>query len=184
MNTLTINTRKNNRFVVPRRPIRLTRRFDQTGRLAMKQLNQAVVRVNGPADPRPIVHDVIVTKVVEYVVTASGSATAVTPATISTALQNAAAFFDVVRLQKISAYGDSSADVHVRVAFPGQDGGDFLDRGTTGALRPQLHLQPTFTMRQTWYDTTATTTLFNVFGSGTVVLQLTVEARSIVSGGT
>jgi hypothetical protein len=174
-------TRKSNRsnsttVRVANRPRRFT---DQAGKQAMKLLNQSVSHVRGPVDPAPINNTIVVTKKVEIGLAAS--AVNLTGVTLSQALQGSSTFFDVLRIQKISAYGTDSGSI--TVDFPGQDQAHFVDRGTPGAQRAQLHLMPTFSQRSTWIpitDTTNQVTLTSTVAGG--VVQVTLEARSITSG--
>ncbi len=144
---------------------------------ALKLLNQSVTHVNGPVDPLPINNDVVVTKRVELSLT-SATPLDVTGAKLSTALQASVAYFDTFRIQKISAYDEASTGAEITVDFPGFDGGNFVDRGTAGQRRPQLHLSPTFSQRSTWGALTDTATLFTATAAVGGVLQVTIQVRS------
>jgi hypothetical protein len=87
-----------------------------------------------------------------------------------------------MRLVKVSAYGPASAGGQIRVVMIA-DESDFVDKGTQGSLRPQLHISPTFNERNTWYPSNSTTALFmgdqNSTGESGIVYHITVEIRSV-----
>jgi len=173
----TQRTRKSNRSVKAQG----TRGLHPGVRQAMKLLNQAVTPVRGPVDPVAIDNTIKITKRVELTSTA-GTALSVTGLLLATALEGSQPFFDFIRIQKISVYDESDANSRIQISFPGQDGANYIDRGTMGQRRAQIHLSPSFAMRQTWISESDTTVQFIVTSAHTGVIQVTLEARTSTAG--
>jgi len=173
----TQRTRKSNRSNKAQR----TQGLHPGVRQAMKLLNQSVALVRGPVDPAPIDNTIKITKRVELV-TVPATALNVNAAMLFTALQGSSTFFDALRIQKISAYDDSAAGSFVQVSFPGQDGANYIDRGTMGQKRAQVHLSPSFEQRATWLGPAVVGSQFAVTTTNAGVIQVTVEARTSTAG--
>lgn len=165
----------------PRRQV--ARRFvDQAGKQAMQMLRSSSTKVSGPSDPRPLSRDLIVTKTFEYTPVGTGNIS-ITPAFISAAFPGGAAVFTRFRLVKISAWSEVNIGepaLELRIV---DDESTFVDRGTPGALLAQLHISPTFNLRNTWQDSTDTTVLAvgnqGITTTSVVIYHITVEMRSL-----
>lgn len=71
-------------------------------------------------------------------------------------------------------------DVGVAVSDETSDLAHFSDYGTYGSIRPQIHIRPSFEVRQRWYgidDQTALYTLRVSTGNAICIIQPTVEVR-------
>lgn len=152
--------------------------------LAMRTLRSSTTRINGPMDPLPISNDVIVTKRFEVILDDTTAAVPVTPALLSSVFPGGTAgCFTRFRLVRLDAYGAASPNGDIKVLFL-DDESSFTDKGTQGSMRPQLHLSPTFAMRNRWIasgETGPDSTLFIVsstLANTSIVLQFTVEMRS------
>ncbi len=136
--------------------------------------------VNGPTDPRTALSDLIFTKVFTTTqILASGTAT-ITAATIKALLSTSVTAAYSFRIQKISAYASAAAGSFVGVQLSSSDEGQYIDYGTQGSVRPQVHIRPSMQFRQTWLNNaTPATNLFSLTGTATdtVVLQITLEVR-------
>jgi len=146
----------------------------------MKLLNQSVTPVRGPVDPVPIDNTLKITKRVELA-TAAGAPLGVTGALLFTALQGSNTLFDALRVQKVSVYDEAGAGSTVAIAFPGQDEANYIDHGTQGQKRAQIHLMPSFNQRQTWLSGSSAVQ-FTVTTTGVGLIQVTIEARASTAG--
>jgi hypothetical protein len=86
------------------------------------------------------------------------------------------------RVLKASFYGPSDDITDIKVADLTSDESEFIDFGTAGAQRSQVHIRPSFQVRNTWYGSAAVTPLYdvNTLNSATglqFVANLTVEVR-------
>jgi len=148
-----------------------------------RQDNKQSILVRGPNDPRPIIRDVVVTKVVED----GNSPTpplAYTYATLYKLLDaGATPFFTDIRVISCSVYGatsDSSITATVTA-----DGASFVDHGVAGARRPALHIRFPEVVRINWVSTTSTASVLTLTGiTAGYVGQFTVEVRGDNSGDT
>lgn len=174
---LAVNSKRNSM-----NPQLRNRRFlDTAGKQALKMLASGSRLVNGPVDPRPISRDIIVTKTFEYIPVGTGLLS-ITPAFVAAAFPGGATVFTRFRLVKLSAYGPAVANGQIRVVMT-EDEADFVDHGTQGSVRPQLHISPTFNQRNIWLDSSASTVIAtgdqNSTGQQGVIYQITVEMRSL-----
>jgi hypothetical protein len=137
-------------------------------------------RVNGPSDPVATTRDVVVTKKVTIpVVGAPGTLIAVTNVMIASVLPPTNFTY---RIQKASFYGAADPGGSVTVTDLKSDEAEFVDYGTSGSVRPQIHLRPAFELRNAWYDKATANDFYTVeFGSASPssqgLLQLTLEVR-------
>jgi len=92
------------------------------------------------------------------------------------------------RLKRLEVWGtaaDEAADFPLTVTLftaSAGDGAIFRDFGTPGQRRPHIAIIPNFDLRQTWFDSSNSTPLFNVVSSGTstettVIIRVTLELR-------
>jgi hypothetical protein len=151
-----------------------------------RQDNKQSILVAGSNDPRPIIRDVVVTKLVETSLTTATTDAVFTYATIYKLLDtNFTPFFTDIRIISTSVYGPAT-DTSVAQATVTSDGASFLDRGVAGSRRPCLHIRFPEIVRITWAATTSTASVltipFATLAPGTVV-QFTIEVRAdAVSG--
>jgi len=162
---------------------RTARQFAQPGIQALRELRSSSALVTGPGDPRSLSADICLTKTFEY----TASATSVlpvnfTPALLASNVPGGSAVFTRMRLVKVSAYAPASAAASVILVFA-DDEARFIDRGTQGALRPQLHVAPSFQTRNNWKDSSDASTIFTVgttlAAATEIVVQATLELRSV-----
>lgn len=128
----------------------------------------ATTRVGGPADPKTCTRDIVVEKSIVLPV-----ASAVLPVTLTSEML--AAWLPVVagltfRLQKISIYGHDGAGEGERLEVTdlASDLAGFIDFGTFGQQRPQIHLAPALELRQRWLVKGTSVDLYSITGSGGV----------------
>jgi hypothetical protein len=130
-------------------------------------------RVSGAVNPLPTTKDVVITKRI----TVPLSTTESTPLTVANLVSALPSGTFEIRLQKISFYGNSTdaASSELNVADLTSDLAAFVDFGTPGHQRSQIHLTPAFELRQKWFTSSDTTGIYTV--NGTAVVQATVEVR-------
>jgi hypothetical protein len=165
-------------------------RLPNNVKLALRSLrrqdNKQSILVSGPVDPRPIVRDIIVTKVVEdtSAQTASFNYTYNYIYKLLDANASGTNVFTDMRVISCSVYGATN-DAPVRVLVA-SDGASFSDVGTAGSMRPSLHIRFPEIVRITWQPTTSTNTVISTVGGFTAgsCIQFTVEVRSNLSGDT
>ena len=164
-------TSRNGRSVTPR-----------SGR-TNNALRMSTTRVSGYRDPRPTTSDIVLTKVV----TLSGSSTATpinfTPDDLTGSGSVVPTSFRRIRLVKLSVYAESGNgnSIILSMLHPASDLATFQDFGTSGAIRPQIHIQPNFDLRDLWLDVTdSSNPVFQItVPSGvTYVVQPTLEMRT------
>jgi hypothetical protein len=106
----------------------------------------------------------------------------ITPAFISAAFPGGPTVFTRFRLVKFSVYAELNVGEPTLLFRIVDDESTFIDRGTPGAMLAQLHVSPTFSLRNTWQDSTAATVLATgtqgIVGNQTVIYHITVEMRS------
>jgi len=148
-----------------------------------RQDNKESILVNGSNDPKVVRRDILVTKMVETLITASTSFSAndiyklLDPGTTP--------FFTQMRVISVSAYGGATATADpVRVNVT-DDGASFTDHGVPGARRAALHVRFPESVRILWRPTGSTANLVTVIGGNStesVPVQFTIEVRGDPSG--
>lgn len=145
-------------------------------------LRMSTTRVGGPHDPPPVQKDVIVTKVVQIEsVPKDNSSFDITYASVASAIPTC---FDMLRIVKISVWAQASPRAKVSITVNG-DGAQYSDYGTQGSKRPQLHLSPPFTIRQSWQQSSSTVVVASVTAlpvNEPLLIHVTAEFRSTASG--
>ncbi len=154
------------------------RRGGTMGSMEPKAL--ATQRVTGPADPVGISTDIIITKKFNKTATiTTGTTVDLSPQFISGSLPSCV---DRFRIVKISLY-DSSQGASNSVAIKDltTDLAQFEDFGTLGQMRAQIHIKPSFDLRQQWLDPASTTSLYTITGVNgqNYLFQLTLEVRTV-----
>ena len=152
------------------------------GKVALTPAHQdrflSTTRVSGPMDPVATTVDVVITKKSSVTITLSNSFHFLTTSELETALPSIAGA--TYRLQKISFYAPAASSSYVRVLDVASDEASFVDYGTQGSIRPQIHLAPSLQLRQRWFVAKeAAANLYEIRGVGTdiIVIQFTVEIR-------
>lgn len=167
-----------------------TRTFRNSARRAtrprgnMSGLRMSSTRVNGSPDPPPVEQCLDITKR-WYIVVPKGTYN-MTPKLIISSLPgyNSTAqtsIFERIRIEKISVYGEEPSQLRLNVTDG--DGAKFVDDGTAGERRPQLHIQPDFQLRSKWYKTTDTTTIFAVGSDTPVQTRVFLTIQAVAPGG-
>jgi len=136
-------------------------------------------RVNGPSDPATTTVDCVFTKKITIVLpvpdTVGGN---VTDDLITGELPPVGLTY---RIQKVSFYAPAAANAFIEVNDLKSDEAGFVDYGTQGSVRPQIHIRPAWQLRNAWFDRGTSETFYSVFGNGgassTVIVQMTVEVR-------
>lgn len=152
-----------------------------------RTLRMASVRVNGSRDPPPILTDVAVTKTVQLRANFDGTTSSynLTYSGVAAALPTC---FDSLRIIKIScwlAVPPTSPDTAIK-CLVSEDDATFVDSGTYGQSRPQLHISPPFSVRQRWNVSTASDIVAVITiepglatsESASAVIHVTAEFRS------
>lgn len=174
-----LRTRNNTRslaLTAYRRPPRAARRLD------VFDVGMRTTLVAGPRDPPQVTPDLIVQKRVLIRLTInSNPGTPLQPSTISAAIIGETTPGYTIRLLKLSVYGSQGdEDNAITVADTTSDLAVFTDFGTYGAVRPQIHIRPSFELRQRWFGYQDQTPLYDIScTTGTViaVVAATVEVR-------
>ena len=138
--------------------------------------------VSGPKDPPQVTPDLIIQKrVLIRMSVSSGAGTPLQPSTISAAIIGEVTPGYTIRLLKLSVYGSQGdEDQSITVADTTTDLAVFTDFGTYGAIRPQVHIRPSFELRQRWFGYQDQTPLYDIsITSGNVIaiVAATVEVR-------
>lgn len=145
-------------------------------------LRMSSTRVGGPNDPPPIQRDVVVTKIIQLQPTVQNASFSLTYAAVAGGIPTC---FDMLRIIKVSLWATATTGAKVSAIFSG-DGAQFSDYGTTGAVRPQLHISPTFQTRQRWVASDSTDVIATVDVEPTsgaqLLIHVTAEFRSTASG--
>lgn len=156
------------------------RSFEPVGHAALALLRSNSKLVNGQADPPGLSIDVIVTKTFEYI-EASATPLNLTPAFIAAAFPGGALVFTRMRLVKLSVWKNGTTAVPTVTVRILDDQAEFRDRGTTNARAAQLHVSPTFDVRNRWVDSSNENALAVISGDadGSTTIHVTVEMRSV-----
>lgn len=145
-------------------------------------LRMSTTRVGGPNDPPPVQKDVVVTKIVQIETIPKDNASYdITYAIVAGAIPTC---FDMLRIVKISVWAQASSMAKVSITVNG-DGAQYSDYGTQGSRRPQIHLSPPFTIRQSWQQSSSTAVVASVTSAPVnepLLIHVTAEFRSTASG--
>lgn len=137
--------------------------------------------VTGPPDPPQTTPDLIIQKRVLIRITVDAAGTPLQPSDISARILGATVTGYLIRLMKLSVYGSQiDEDQSITVNDETSDLATFVDFGTYGSVRPQIHIRPSFEVRQRWFgvqDQTPLYTLSVTSGSSIVIVAATVEVR-------
>jgi hypothetical protein len=139
-------------------------------------------RVNGPSDPISTTVDCVFTKKVSYHVEVPSTGLALTNVLIATQLPAVSYQY---RIQKLSCYAPATAEASLQVGDQQSDEAIFIDYGTQGSIRPQIHLRPSWELRNKWFEKATVETFYQIHATGggtapsmtTVIIQLTLEIR-------
>lgn len=139
-------------------------------------------RVSGPADPATTTRDIVVIKKVTVPVLASLTGTfTLTNVALEAALP---ACLGTYRIQKVSVYAPASVDSFVSLTDLTSDEAQFVDYGTQGSVRPQIHIRPSWMLRNHWYDKATAVSFYSALTLGVatapgtqLIFQITVELR-------
>jgi hypothetical protein len=146
----------------------------------------STVRCTGPIDPPQTTTNVVGVKRIRHVVLIAASVGSLTLGEIRSCLPLTN---PELRILKLSVWGADDAGVSATSAAiscvfpvgsatnlnPG-DNSTWVDEGTKGQQRAQIHLTPCFEYRNFWFQTTlAGSTLIATFGQATAVSQLIVD---------
>jgi hypothetical protein len=140
-------------------------------------------RVNGPSDPVTTTVDVVFTKKITYRLVQTGT----TPVQVTNAIliSELPAVRLTYRIQKVSFYAQAAAGQFIEVVDFKSDEASFVDFGTQGSVRPQIHLRPAWQLRNQWWDNATAETFYECLsGAGVpgipIILQATLEVRLMV----
>lgn len=149
-------------------------------------------RVSGPVDPPQTCASVMgVKRLRKKVQLAAGNAT-LTLNDILNCLPFAtdATFSTFIRILKLSVWGSAGPNSLVAVNFPlhlnglPADSTEWVDEGTQGSIRPQVHLAPNFAYRSTWLTAGSVNNVALFAGTATdlLVVDITVEYKTVKQG--
>lgn len=137
--------------------------------------------VSGPPDPPQTTPDLIIQKRVLLRMSVSSTGTPLQPSDISARILGATNTGYLIRLMKLSVYGSQgNEDESICVSDTTSDLATFVDYGTYGSLRPQIHIRPSFEVRQQWFGVQDQTVLYNLSvtnGDIIAIVAATVEVR-------
>lgn len=150
----------------------------------------STVRTGGPVDPPQTTTNVVGVKRIRHLVPITGGVGSLTLGDIRLCLPLTA---PELRILKLSAWGRDGSQLSVVFPVgsaanlnPG-DNSVWVDEGTTGQQRAQIHLTPCFEYRNFWFLTGLTgATVLATFGSGAatagdqVIVDLTVQYRTAI----
>lgn len=161
--------------------------------------NGLTVRVKGPFDPPQISNDIMLDKVVRIILPLpdAGTPVNITPTTITSHLFGGPDTNIRIRVKKASFWGNantlgtgstptSAQAGRLRVTQNTTDGDTpvFLDDGTSGSKRPNIHIMSSFITGMTWYSGTNITPLYIIDADSTtagpgqqVVCHLSIQIR-------
>jgi hypothetical protein len=140
----------------------------------------STTRVQGPIDPSTVTKDVVIEKKITFRKVALAGATAIDNTDLSAQLPNVVGS---VRLQKLSVYGEAVDNGFIEVTDVTSDLASFRDYGTTGSIRPQVHIAPSLAVRQRFVGIGSGVVLYRLatVATGSVVVVATVEVRLSVT---
>jgi len=153
----------------------------------------STVRATGAFDPPQITTNVVGTKKIRHIVPITAGVGALTLNDIRACLPLTNPELRILKLSAWGPDGTVSATSQLSVVFPvglasnlvPGDNAVWVDEGTTGQQRAQVHLTPCFEYRNFWFLTgLAGTTVLATFGTTTlitsVIVDLTVQYRTAV----
>jgi hypothetical protein len=140
----------------------------------------STTRVQGPVDPSTTTKDVVVEKKITFRLVALAGTASINNTDLSAQLPSAAG---TVRLQKLSVYGEAVDNGFIEVTDVTSDLASFRDYGTTGSIRPQVHIAPSLVVRQRFIPLNAAAALYTLrtTATGSIVVVATVEVRLSVT---
>lgn len=129
------------------------------------------IRTNGAMDPEPVEYTIRVQHRVQFSLplTAGVATQSLTPERLEDRTPGTGAW-DRIRLIKIDAWGPTAG--HVQIDMTGGSGSAeteasrFVDWGTPGSRRAVLHVVPAFSLRNSWFSTSLSSSLADVSFSG------------------
>jgi len=150
----------------------------------------------GTADPEPVRYTVTANHRVQITnPTLTTGVFQVTGSTIAAALPGTGAAWQTFRIKKISAWGTDANTTSPTIPLGllmntvDRDGGalgdqaEFHDYGTAGSMRPQIHVLPSFAVRQYWFNSSNGNIM--AFSSsttappGSIIVNLSLELESV-----
>lgn len=147
----------------------------------------STVRTSGSRDPPQTTTNVVGLKRIRKTVTLVAGAGALTLGDVRSCLPITT---PELRILKISVWGPDGGQISCVFpasisSAPGADHSVWVDEGTTGQQRAQIHLQPNFAYRNHWFELAALATdPIATFGSLTLtaslIVDLTVQYRTAV----
>jgi len=153
----------------------------------------STVRATGTFDPPQISTNVIGQKKIRHIVPIAAGVGALTLGDIRSCLPLTNPELRILKLSAWGPDGTVSATSQLSVVFPvglatnlvPGDNAVWVDEGTTGQQRAQIHLTPCFDYRNFWFLTgLASTTVLATFGTTTlatsVIVDITVQFRTAV----
>ena len=144
--------------------------------------------VSGPTDPVQTTPDIIFQKKILLNIqiqatTQGGFLRPVDVTQVLPPLTQAEGYY-MVRFLKLSFYGDQEASYRMTVFDTTTDLACFMDQGTRGHQRAQIHIRPSFEVRQRWFQSNDDAALYRItFGSngatsaGAVAINVSLEIR-------
>lgn len=140
--------------------------------------------VRGPSDPPQTSENFVGMKRFRKKVQLAAGVGSMTIADLAGCIPFSGTFF--FRIMKMSVYASASANSLLTVVFPLTitsgigDQKTFVDEGTQGSIRPNIHLIPNFDFRTRWFqnDVVGTIATFGGTASDLLVVDVTLEYRT------
>jgi len=138
----------------------------------------ATTRVSGPADPVTTTGDVVFTKRITF--RATGATGTITDVQLTSVLPLVGSY--TYRLVKLSFYAAADATSFVELVDEKTDQATFVDYGTQGSIRPQVHIRPSWQLRNQWFEKGTAETFYTwrthaAQPASNAVVQATLEVR-------
>jgi len=141
--------------------------------------------VVGPIDPPATTNNIVGTKRIREKVQLVAGNGILTFATLLTCLPLTT---PEIRIMKLSVWASATAGSFLQCVMTSgisnSDVATFTDEGTQGAMRPQIHIRPSFNFRNTWYSAASAggTPVATFGGTATdlLVVDVTLQFRTAV----
>jgi len=182
--------RRNNRLTHNGQKIQVVQNRTQRNRVQDPGFRTTLV--SGPSDPVQTTPDIIMHKKVllELLQPAANQSAPLTVAMIANILPEFTTNY-MIRISKLSFYllqtsgtnGSSSSPIaegypELRITDLTTDLATFSDRGAYGSIMPQIHIRPSFELRQQWFLSNDTTVLYNALGGNRLMMvNVSIEIR-------